>query len=34
LLKRIPHLSKPAIEKNLSRFLQNLNRGMKEVIKT
>jgi len=25
---------KPAIEKNLSRFLQNLNRGMKEVIKT
>ena len=25
---------KPAIEKNLSRFLQNLNTGMKEVIKT
>ena len=25
---------KPAIERNLSRFLQNLNRGMKEVIKT
>ena len=25
---------KPAIEKNLSRFLQNLNRGIKEVIKT
>ena len=24
----------PAIERNLSRFLQNLNNGMKEVIKT